>query len=95
MTYEEFIHLFELCCDIAPECGVVKVFVPSKEYYKNLTIVKSSYTNIKQELKKLGIEKITGGVILDLGASYHQLTKRERGFSFSKPERRTGGSGRA
>lgn len=54
------------------------------KHYKNLTIIKESYANIKEVLQKLGIEKITGGILLDLGASYHQLTKQDRGFSFSK-----------
>ena len=52
--------------------------------YKNLTIVHDSYTNIRENLEKLGIKKITGGIIYDLGASYHQLTSQSRGFSFMK-----------
>lgn len=52
--------------------------------YKNLTIINDSYTNIKKVLQEQEIKKITGGILLDLGASYHQLTKQERGFSFSK-----------
>lgn len=52
--------------------------------YKNLTIVQNSYANITKVLQDLNIEKITGGIIFDLGASYYQLTQSQRGFSFLK-----------
>ncbi len=52
--------------------------------YDNLTIVHDSYENFDIHLKKMGIEKITGGILFDLGASFHQLTSQDRGFSFLK-----------
>jgi len=52
------------------------------EAYNNVTIVKEGYQNFDKVLEQLGIEKITGGILLDLGASYYQLTSKNRGFSF-------------
>ncbi|MCR4881432.1 MAG: 16S rRNA (cytosine(1402)-N(4))-methyltransferase RsmH [bacterium] len=50
--------------------------------YKNVTIVKRGYQDFEEVLSELEIEKITGGMLLDLGASYYQLTSKARGFSF-------------
>lgn len=52
--------------------------------YKNLTIVNSSYANIKKYLEENKITEITGGVVFDFGASTPQLTSETRGFSFMK-----------
>lgn len=52
--------------------------------YKNLTIVNSSYRNIKKYLEENKISEITGGVVFDFGASTPQLTSDTRGFSFLK-----------
>ena len=52
--------------------------------FQNVTIVNTGYQNFEDILSKFNIEKITGGVLFDLGASYYQLTSTERGFSFSK-----------
>ena len=52
------------------------------EGYKNIKIINDSYTNIIEHLEKEGINEIDGGVIFDFGASYHQLTSEDRGFSF-------------
>lgn len=51
------------------------------KYGENITIIKSNFANLKEELESLGVYKVDG-VLYDLGVSSPQLDTPERGFSY-------------
>lgn len=52
-----------------------------EEFKDRVTIVRSNYSDMKNVLRELGIEKVDG-IILDLGVSSFQLDTPERGFTY-------------
>lgn len=52
-----------------------------KEFGDKVTIVRSNYSDMKNVLLNLGINKVDG-IILDLGVSSFQLDTPERGFTY-------------
>ena len=52
-----------------------------KDYVDRVTIVRSNYSDMKNVIHNLGIDKVDG-IVLDLGVSSFQLDTPERGFTY-------------
>jgi 16S rRNA (cytosine1402-N4)-methyltransferase len=84
-------HSFEICKRLGDngrligidqdEAAIIAGNERLKDYKDKVTIVRSNYSDMKQVIKNLGIEKVDG-ILLDLGVSSYQLDTPERGFSY-------------
>ena len=50
--------------------------------FENCYLFHSNFTDLKNILKKLNLNKISGGILLDLGINSMQLNDPQQGFSF-------------
>jgi 16S rRNA (cytosine1402-N4)-methyltransferase len=71
-------HLFAFDQD---EIAIANAKELLSEYLEKITIIKSNFLYLREELENLGIRKVDG-ILYDLGVSSPQLDTPERGFSY-------------
>ena len=70
---------------IDQDADAIAVATERLSKYPFATVVRSNYSEMKQVLNELGIEKVNG-ILLDLGVSSYQLDTAERGFSYMEED---------
>lgn len=84
-------HAFEVCKRLSDEghfygidqdaAAIEAAGKRLAEFGDKVTIIRSNYCRMKEELKSRGIQGVDG-IVLDLGVSSYQLDEAERGFTY-------------
>lgn len=56
-----------------------------EEFADKVTIIRSNYADMREELQAIGVKKVDG-IVLDLGVSSFQLDTPERGFTYRETD---------